>query len=87
MLLKKGPDQRSTAEAALKGLKQHSIYAEFVKAPEGKFYKVDDVCDLRLSDDVRRELANDGSAFAQQPVTTASITTAAEKMTASSSNG
>ncbi|CAF1487668.1 unnamed protein product, partial [Didymodactylos carnosus] len=97
ILLKKDPEQRASAETTLKLLKQHSIYGAIIKTLEEKFYRVDDVCHIKISDDIRQELNNkkpvrlavegmgeQRRSNAAQAMTTANITHAAAKLSISS---
>ncbi|CAF1285266.1 unnamed protein product [Didymodactylos carnosus] len=54
ILLKKDPEQRASAETTLK--KENAIYSAIAEILEAKFYKVDDVCNITLSEEIRKEL-------------------------------
>ncbi|CAF1446405.1 unnamed protein product [Adineta steineri] len=56
LLLKKNPDHRSTAKATLMQLKAHPVFGTIVKALHEKFCPVDDVCYMKVPDDVRQGL-------------------------------
>lgn len=57
MLLKKDPERRASAEETLLKLKRHPIFAPIVEALEKKFYPVDDVCRITVSEEIRQELS------------------------------
>ena len=57
MLLKKDPERRASAEETLLKLKRHPIFAPIVEALEKKFYPVDDVCKITVSEEIRQELS------------------------------
>jgi serine/threonine protein kinase len=56
LLMKKYPEQRSSAEEALMAMKQEALPSQCVKVFEGKFGSVDDVCSLTVPEEVRVEL-------------------------------
>ncbi|CAF3081362.1 unnamed protein product [Rotaria sp. Silwood2] len=56
LLLKKNPEQRSSAEETLIKLKQHPLFGVIVETLEKKYYPVDDVCRLKISDILRQEI-------------------------------
>jgi serine/threonine protein kinase len=56
LLLKKNPDERSSAKATLMQLKSHPVFGTILESLEENFCPVDDVCSMRVPDDVRQGL-------------------------------
>jgi serine/threonine protein kinase len=56
LLLKKNPDERSSAKATLMQLKSHPVFGKIVQSLQENFCPVDDVCSMRVPDDVRQGL-------------------------------
>lgn len=56
LLLKKNPNERSTAKATLMQLKAHPTFGKIVQTLSKNFGPVDDVCNMRVPDDVRQGL-------------------------------
>ncbi|CAF2408812.1 unnamed protein product [Rotaria sp. Silwood2] len=56
LLLKKNPDERSSAKETLKQLKAHPVFGKIVESLHRSFCPVDDVCHMEVPDDVREEL-------------------------------
>jgi serine/threonine protein kinase len=56
LLLKKNPQERSSAKATLMQIKSHPVLGEIVQLIEESSYPVDDVCHMRVPDHVRQEL-------------------------------
>lgn len=57
LLLKKNPDKRTTAKATLMQLKAHPVFGTIVEALDHNFCPVDDVCTMKVPDNVRQELS------------------------------
>ncbi|CAF1319611.1 unnamed protein product [Rotaria sp. Silwood1] len=57
LLLKKNPDDRSSATATLMQLKAHPVFGKIIESLHTNFCPVDDVCYMRVPDDVRQGLA------------------------------
>ncbi|CAF1086006.1 unnamed protein product [Adineta ricciae] len=56
LLLKKNPEQRSSAKATLLQLQAHPVFGKLVEALRPNFGPVDDVCNMRVPNDVRQGL-------------------------------
>ncbi|CAM4795744.1 unnamed protein product [Rotaria magnacalcarata] len=56
LLLQKDPDQRSSATETLMQLKAHPVFGKIVEALDENFCPVDDVCNMRVPDEVRQGL-------------------------------
>ncbi|CAF0885069.1 unnamed protein product [Rotaria sordida] len=56
LLLRKNPDERSSAKATLIQLKTHPVFGKIVESLHKSFCPVDDVCHMEVPDDVRQEL-------------------------------
>ncbi len=56
LLLRKDPEMRASAEDTLKRLKKHALFGAIVESLEQKFYSIDDVCEITISDSTRHEL-------------------------------
>jgi serine/threonine protein kinase len=56
LLLKKNPNERSSAKATLMQLKAHPVFGKIVESLHENFCPVDDVCNMRVPDDVRQGL-------------------------------
>ncbi|CAF1103268.1 unnamed protein product [Adineta steineri] len=57
LLLKKNPDERSSAKATYLQMKGHPTLGPIIKSFQQHFCSVDDVCYMRIPDNVRDELA------------------------------
>ncbi|CAF1082097.1 unnamed protein product, partial [Rotaria sordida] len=57
LLLRKNPDERSSAKETLKQLKAHPVFGKIVESLHKSFCPVDDVCYMEVPDDIRQELA------------------------------
>ncbi|CAF3431363.1 unnamed protein product [Rotaria sp. Silwood1] len=55
LLLRKNPDERSSAKETLKQLKAHPVFGKIVESLHKSFCPVDDVCYMEVPDDVRQE--------------------------------
>jgi serine/threonine protein kinase len=56
LLLKKNPQERSSAKATLMQIKSHPVLGTIVQSIEQTFYPVDDVCHMRVPDHIRQQL-------------------------------
>ncbi|CAF4386598.1 unnamed protein product, partial [Rotaria sp. Silwood2] len=56
LLLKKNPDKRSSAGDTIMQLKAHPVFGKIVESLHKNFCPVDDVCDMKVPDDVRQGL-------------------------------
>jgi len=56
LLLKKNPQERSSAKATLMQIKSHPVLGTIVQSIEQTFYPVDDVCHIRVPDHIRQQL-------------------------------
>ena len=56
LLLKKNPEKRSSAKATLMQMKGHPALRNIIESLNESFCRVDDVCHIRVSDDIRNEL-------------------------------
>ena len=56
LLLKKNPDKRSSAKATLMQMKGHPALRNIIESLNESFCRVDDVCQMRVSEDIRNEL-------------------------------
>ncbi|CAF4501908.1 unnamed protein product, partial [Rotaria sp. Silwood2] len=57
LLLKKNPEERSSAKETLMQLKAHPIFGSIVETLHEKFCSVDDVCHMIVPDDVQQGIA------------------------------
>jgi serine/threonine protein kinase len=65
LLLKKNPEKRSSAKATLMQMKGHPALRNIIESLHEDFCPVDDVCHMRVSDDVRNELGKNNTIFIQ----------------------
>lgn len=56
LLLKKNPEERSSAKATLKQMKGHPVLRDLIDSLHESFSPVDDVCRMRVPDEVLNEL-------------------------------
>jgi hypothetical protein len=56
LLLKKNPNERSSAKATLMQLKAHPAFGKIVQSLHENFCPVDDVCSMRVPNNVRQGL-------------------------------
>jgi serine/threonine protein kinase len=56
LLLKKNPEERSSAKATYLQMKGHPTLGVIIKSLQENFCSVDDVCNMRVPDNVRQEL-------------------------------
>ncbi|CAF1281992.1 unnamed protein product [Rotaria sordida] len=56
LLLKKNPDERSSATATLMQLKAHPTFGKIIESLHTNFCPVDDVCHMKVPNDVRQGL-------------------------------
>ncbi|UJR11097.1 hypothetical protein I4U23_015279 [Adineta vaga] len=76
LLLKKNPDERASAKSTYLQMKGHPSLGAIVKIFHENFCSVDDVCYLKVSDDVRHELSKlPRSASSSSSSTTMATTT------------
>ncbi|UJR08379.1 hypothetical protein I4U23_012650 [Adineta vaga] len=75
LLLKKNPEERASAKATLLQLKAHPVFSKLFQALHENFGPIDDVCNVRVPNDVRQGLlklakpghvASDGSSSSSQ---------------------
>ncbi|CAF3306605.1 unnamed protein product [Rotaria sp. Silwood2] len=57
LLMKKSPQQRSSAEQAMMAMKNHEKLKVTVQTLEKKFYRIDDVCQVIVPDEIQRVFA------------------------------
>jgi serine/threonine protein kinase len=56
LLLKKNPEQRSSAKDTLMQIKSHPVLKVIVESIEEMFYPVDDVCQMNVPNNIKQEL-------------------------------
>ena len=56
LLLKKNPEKRSSAKATLLQVKAHPVLGKIVEALHDNFCPVDDVCSMKVPEDIRQGL-------------------------------
>ena len=56
LLLRKNPDERTSAKETLLQIKAHPVLGSIMKSIEDAFYPADDVCRMDISDEIREEL-------------------------------
>lgn len=63
LLLKKNPQERSTAKATLMQIKSHPHLADIIQSIENVFYPADDVCHMNVPQHIKQQLGSSSLFF------------------------